>query len=96
MSRKSFPMPEATIVVSTDGYFDVYPPVARTDGDKPAYRGELHELGAGLRGVDDRLTVRPSSSVLAEAVLLWSSVHGAAAVAGSMGGGRNGKADAKP
>ena len=39
MSRKSFPLSETTIVVSTDGYFDVYPPVARTDGDKPAYRG---------------------------------------------------------
>jgi hypothetical protein len=90
MSRKSFPMLEATIVVSTDGYFDVYPPVARTDGDKPAYRGRLSELGAGIRGVDDRLAVRPSSTALAEAVALWSSVHGRKALKGSMGGGRDG------
>ena len=36
MSRTSFAHPESTIVVSTDGYFDVYPAVARTNGDKPA------------------------------------------------------------
>jgi hypothetical protein len=91
MSRRSFPLSEATIVVSTDGYFDVYPPVARTDGDKPAYRGRLHELGAGIRGTDDRLAVRPSSTALAEAVILWSSVNGAAAVGGVLGRGRDGK-----
>ena len=91
MSRRSFPLSEATIVVSTDGYFDVYPPVARTDGDKPVYRGRLHELGAGIRGADDRLAVRPSSTALAEAVILWSSVNGAAAVGGVLGGGRDGK-----
>ena len=91
MSRKSFPLAETTIVVSTDGYFDVYPPVARTDGDKPAYRGRLNELGAGIRGADDRLAVRPSSAALAEAVTLWSSVNGAAALKGGMGRGRDGK-----
>ena len=90
MSRKSFPLTETTIVVSTDGYFDVYPPVARTDGDKPAYRGRINELGAGIRGADDRLAVRPSSTALAEAVILWSSTNGAAAVGGTMGGGRDG------
>ena len=73
MSRKSFPLSETTIVVSTDGYFDVYPPMPRTDGDKPAYRGRLSELGAGIRGADDRLAVRPSSTALAEAVILWSA-----------------------
>lgn len=91
MSRKSFPLSETTIVVSTDGYFDVYPPVARTDGDKPAYRGRLHELGAGIRGADDRLAVRPSSTALAEAVILWSSVNGAAALGGTLGRGRDGE-----
>jgi hypothetical protein len=91
MSRKSFPLAETTIVVSTDGYFDVYPPVARTDGDKPAYRGRLNELGAGIRGADDRLAVRPSSTALAEAVTLWSSANGAAALKGGMGRGRDGK-----
>jgi len=90
MSRRSFPLSDATIVVCSDGYFDVYPPVARTNGDKPAYRGRLNELGAGIRGVDDRLAVRPDSRALAEAVALWSSVHGAAALKGGMGGGRDG------
>ncbi len=90
MARTSFPLPETTIVVSTDGYFDVYPPAPRTNGDKPAYRGRLNELGAGIRGVDDRLAVRPSSPALAEAVILWSSANGADALRGSMGGGRDG------
>ena len=61
MARTSFSAPEAHIVVSTDGYFDVYPTSARTNGDKPAYRGRLAELGAGIRGADDRLAVRPDS-----------------------------------
>ena len=50
LARTSFSAPEAHIVVSTDGYFDVYPASARTNGDKPAYRGVLAELGAGIRG----------------------------------------------
>ncbi len=90
MSRRSFPLPEATIVVCSDGYFDVYPPTARTNGDKPAYRGRLHELGAGIRGVDDRLAVRPDSKALAEAVTAWSSVNAAGALGGGMGRGRDG------
>ena len=90
MSRTSFSAPEAHIVVSTDGYFDVYPSSARTDGDKPAYRGRLAELGAGIRGADDRLAVRPGSAALLEAVTAWSAVHGAAAVNGTMGLGRDG------
>ena len=77
MARTSFSAPEAHIVVSTDGYFDVYPTSARTNGDKPAYRGRLAELGAGIRGVDDRLAVRPDSVALAEAVTAWSAVNGA-------------------
>src|SRR6478672_766054 len=76
LSRTSFSAPEAHIVVSTDGYFDVYPSSARTDGDKPAYRG--------------RLAVRPSSAALSDAVIAWSAVHGTAALGGSLGGGRDG------
>jgi len=90
LARTSFTSPATTIVVSTDGYFDVYPSSGRSDGDKPAYRGELAELGAGIRGPNDRLAVRPDSIVLAAAVTAWSAVHGAAAIRGDLGGGRNG------
>ena len=90
MSRTSFPLPESTIVVSTEGYFDVYPPIARAESDRPAYRGRLNELGAGIRGVDGRLAVRPSSTALADAVTTWSVVNGAEAVGGSIGRGRDG------
>ena len=88
MSRTSFAHPESTIVVSTDGYFDVYPAVARTNGDKPAYRGRLGELGADVRTFDDRLAVRPTSSALRDAVATWSGEHGAAAVRGDLGTSR--------
>ena len=91
MARTSFAQPEANIVVSTDGYFDVYPATARTDGDKPSYRGRLGELGPGIRGLDDGLAVRPDSVALADAVSAWSVTNGAAAVAGGMGRGRDGK-----
>jgi len=94
MSRTSFSSPASNIVVSTEGYFDVYPPVARSQGDKPAYRGSLGELGAGIRALDERLAVRPDSAALSTAVTAWSAAHGAAAVRGELGGGRNG-ADAK-
>lgn len=90
MSRTSFSPPEARIVVSTDGYFDVYPASTRTNGDKPTYRGRLAELGAGIRGVDDRLAVRPDSIALNDAVIAWSAVNGAEALAGGLGGGRDG------
>lgn len=90
MSRTRFTMPESHIVVSTEGYFDVYPSPDRADGDKPAYRGRLHELGAGIRSSDDRLAVRPDSSVLALAVRAWSTARGAAAVRGELGRGRDG------
>jgi len=91
MARTPFSPPEANVVVSSDGYFDVYPPTERSGGDRPAYRGRLAELGPGMRGPDDRLAVRPGSAVLADAVTAWSAVHGAAAVRGELGGGRNGK-----
>lgn len=90
MARTPFSPPEANIVVSSDGYFDVYPSSNRSNGDKPAYRGQLAELGAGIRGTDDRLAVRPGSVILADAVGAWSAVHGAAAVRGELGRGRDG------
>ncbi len=76
--------------MSTDGYFDVYPTTARKNGDKPAYRGRLAELGAGIRGTDDRLAVRPGSAALADAVTAWAAVNGAAALGGGLGQGRDG------
>ena len=90
MARTPFASPEARIVVSSDGFFDVYPTSPRTDGDRPAYRGVLAELGAGIRGGDDRLAVRPGSPALADAVTAWSAVNGAAAVRGELGKGRDG------
>ncbi len=90
MARTSFSSPEARIVVSSDGYFDVYPSSARTNGDKPAYRGVLAELGQEIRGTDDRLAVRPGSVALADAVAAWSAENGAAALGGALGGGRDG------
>jgi len=90
MSRTPFSSPDSTIVVSSEGYFDVYPTTARTNGDKPAYRGRIAELGAGIRSIDDRLAVRPDSIALADAVTAWSAVNGPAAVRGEMGQGRNG------
>ncbi len=90
MARTSFPSPDANIVVCTDGYFDVYPPTERSNGDRPAYRGQLAELGTGIRGLDDRLAVRPDSAALAYAVEGWSAVHGAAAIRGELGRGRDG------
>ena len=90
MARTPFASPDAHVVVSTDGYFDVYPPTGRSDGDRPAYRGRLAELGPGIRGGDDRLAVRPGSVALADAVTAWSAVHGAAANRGDLGRGRDG------
>jgi hypothetical protein len=90
MARTAFSQPEANIVVCSDGYFDVYPSSARSNGDKPAYRGVLAELGHEIRGTDDRLAVRPDSVALADAVTAWSAVHGAAALGGDLGAGRDG------
>jgi hypothetical protein len=90
VARTSFSSPDSNIVVSSDGYFDVYPPTDRSNGDKPAYRGMLSELGAGIRGADGRLAVRPGSVALADAVTAWSAVNGAAAVGGALGRGRDG------
>ena len=89
MARRSFRTADAHIVVSTDGYFDVFPPIDRTPNDKPAYRGVLAELGPTVRCQDDRLSVRPESPTLDAAVSTWSRSHGAAAVRGEMGFGRD-------
>jgi hypothetical protein len=90
VARRSFRTVNALIVVSTDGYFDVFPPADRRPNDKPAYRGVIAELGPSVNGGHDRLSVRPESVALDAAVSVWSSNHGAAAVRGDMGGGRNG------
>jgi hypothetical protein len=89
LSRRSFRTADALIVVSTDGYFDVFPPIDRSPNDKPNYRGVLAELGPSVRRSDDRLAVRPESVALDAAVSAWSRTHGAAAVRGEMGFGRN-------
>jgi hypothetical protein len=92
MARTSFSSSVSNIVVCSDGYFDVYPPVTRSGGDRPTYRGGLAELGTGIRGLDDRLAVRPASPALASAVAAWDAVHGGAAVRGELGRGRDGQA----
>ena len=94
MARTTFQTPAALVVVSTQGYFDVYPPVTRLDNAKPVYRGVIAELGSTVRSFDDKLSVRPDSSQLADAVTDWSGRNGAAAVRGELGGGRN--ADIEP
>ncbi len=90
MARTKFATPEALIVISTDGYFDVYPSGERVANSKPAYRGTIDLLDRDVRA-GNRLTVRPDSIALRVAVGSWSSEHGAAAVRGDLGAGRNGK-----
>jgi hypothetical protein len=89
VSRRTFHTADALIVVSTDGYFDVFPPLQRTENDKPNYRGVIAELGPTVRSSDDRLSVRPESVALDAAVSIWARKNGAAAVRGEMGFGRN-------
>ena len=90
MARTTFDTPEALIVISTDGYFDVYPLGGRAANSRPAYRGTIDMLDREVR-LGDRLTVRPDSIALRVAVASWSSEHGAAAIRGDLGGGRDGK-----
>ncbi len=90
MGRTSFVAPEALVVVSTDGYFDVFSPAGRAENDKPAYRGLVEELGSGIRGTGGRLAIRPTSHRLAAAVAGWAKAHGLAAVSGDLGAGRDG------
>lgn len=90
MARTKFLTPEALIVISTDGYFDVYPSGERVANTRPAYRGTIDLLERDVRA-GNRLTVRPDSIALRVAVATWSSEHGAAAVRGDLGKGRDGK-----
>ncbi|MGZ6267655.1 MAG: hypothetical protein ACXWNR_03725 [Candidatus Limnocylindrales bacterium] len=92
MARRPFRTADALIVVSSEGYFDVFPPATRRPNDKPAYRGVVAELGSAMRGFDDKLSVRPDSVALDADVSVWSRNHGAAAVRGELGLGRNGTA----
>ena len=87
MARRPFRTPEALVVVSTDGYFDVYSHARRLN-DKPSYRGLISELGSSVRGADGTLSVRPDSVALDAAVAVWSREQGAAAVRGDLGLGR--------
>jgi len=89
VARRPFRTADALIVVSSDGYFDVFPPTGRQPNARPAYRGTIAELGGSVRGENGRLGVRPDSVVLDAAVSVWSRSHGAAAVQGDMGLGRN-------
>ena len=89
MARTKFTTPEGLVVVSTDGYFDVYPSGVRPASDRPAYRGTIDLLDREVR-LGNRLTVRPDSIALRVAVASWSSEHGAAAVRGELGAGRDG------
>lgn len=95
VGRRPFLTSDATIVVSPNGYFDVFAPGARAAHVKPSYRGVIAELGPTVR-VGDRLSVRPDSSALLDAVNAWSSERGAAAVRGELGAGRDHKANPVP
>ena len=90
MARTKFTTPEALIVISTDGYFDVYPSGRRLANVRPAYRGTIDLLDRDVR-MGNTLTVRPDSIALRVAVASWSSEHGSAAVRGDLGRGRDGK-----
>jgi hypothetical protein len=96
VARRSFRTSEALVVVSTDGYFDVYSHEPRRPNDRPAYRGVFSELGSSVRGADGKMSVRPDSVALDAAVTVWSRAHGAAAARGDMGLGRTTGHDAPP
>lgn len=85
--RYRFLTPEACIVVSTGGYFDVFASASRPAHQRPAYRGEATELGRAVSN-GERLLISPRSPAMTEAVAAWSSGHGADALAGRLGQGR--------
>ena len=95
MARTPFITMDATIVVSTDGYFDVFALGARSVNAKPRYRGQIAELGPTVRE-GDRLSVRPDSVALLDAVTAWSTARGAAAARGELGAGRDREANPAP
>lgn len=94
MARRPFQTSDALIVVSTDGYFDVFAPAPRQPNARPKYRGLIAELGPTVRGLGGRLSVRPDSIALDEAVTAWSGLHGAAAVNGDLGLSRDADVEA--
>jgi hypothetical protein len=89
VARTLFPTAEALVIVSSDGYFDVFASADRKPNQRPAYRGTIAELGPTVRGRDGGLSVRPSSAILRDAVAAWSSAKGKDALRGSLGGGRD-------
>ena len=93
MARRPFQTSDALIVVSTDGYFDVFAPAPRRPNARPKYRGLIAELGPTVRGQGGRLSVRPDSAALDDAVAAWSGLHGAAAVNGDLGLSRDADAE---
>jgi len=94
VARRPFHTSDALIVVSTDGYFDVFAPTQRRVNARPAYRGRIAELGPTVRGQAGGLSVRPDSVILDDAVVAWSSLHGAEAVNGDLGLSHEAEADA--
>ena len=89
MARFKFTTPTAHIVVSPSGYFDVFASVDHPSHERPAYRGELAELGRDV--VDaEHLRFRPGSAAVRAAVDAWARQHGAEAIAGALGKGRQG------
>jgi hypothetical protein len=78
--------------MSTDGYFDVYRHPPRTNGDKPAYRTAWPNSAGHAAPTTGSASA--GSLALAEAVTAWSAVNGAAALDGSLGGGRDGNQEA--
>ena len=91
MARTKFATLEAMIVISTAGYFDVYPSGDRV-ANVEARLSRDHRPARPRR--PDRQPARrfgPNSIALRVAVASWSSEHGAAAVRGELGAGRNGK-----
>ena len=52
MARTKFVTPEALIVISTDGYFDVFPLGTRVPNARPAYRGTVDLLDREVRAGD--------------------------------------------
>ena len=88
MARTSFPSPDANIVVCTDGYFDVYPPTERSNGDRPAYRGQL--AGARHRHSRSRRPARGAPR------LGGACLRGRGLVRGSWRGGHSWRAGTRP
>ena len=90
MARTSFTAPEARIVVSSDGYFDVYPSTARTTATSPPIAASWPSSAQGSAAPMTGWPSAPDSVALADAVTAWAAVNGASALSGELGGGRDG------